>query len=222
MEKTMKKICICVMLIVFSAAAFAQQGILQDITGTVELKHPGEAAFTPAKNGDAVEKNTIVSTGFKSQALIVTGTASVYVKPLTRLSFDELARIQGTEQVNISLQAGRVRAEIKPPEGTRSEFTVKSPTATASVRGTEFDFDSFSVRVSEGTVAYSGLSGKPRTVSAGGASTVDTVQGRAADPIETTAAALLPPAPAGSDFITPNAETRETAEPVDFTITLIY
>jgi hypothetical protein len=219
MEKTMKKICICVMMVVFSAAAFAQQGTLQDITGTVELKHPGAAAFTPAKNGDAVEKNTIVSTGFKSQALIVTGTASVYVKPLTRLSFDELVQVQGTEQVNIRLQAGRVRAKVNPPAGSISEFTVRSPIATASVRGTEFDFDSFSVTVNEGTVAYAGLSGKPQAVSAGGSSKVDTVQGRAADSIETTAAALLPPAPAGSDFIT---ETRETAEPVDFTITLIY
>jgi hypothetical protein len=218
----MKKICFCVMLSVLSAAAFAQQGTLQDIFGTVELKHPGEALFIPAKNGDTVEKGTIVSTGFKSQTVIVTGTSSIYVRPLTRLSFEELTRTRGTERVDVNLQAGRVRVEVNPPVEIDSEFTVRSPIATASVRGTEFDFDCFTVTVREGTVAYAGLAGKSRPVSAGGSSRVDTVQGQAADPVETGAAALLPPAPSGSEFIIAKEETRETAKTVDFTITLDY
>jgi hypothetical protein len=218
----MKKTCISLALLILSATAFAQEGTLHDIVGTVELKHPGAASFTAAKNGDTVGKNTIVSTGFKSHARIAAGGSSIYVKPLTRLNFDELVRTQDTEQVNLSLHAGRVRVEVKPPAGTKSEFTVRSPSATASVRGTEFDFDSFTVTVSGGTVAYSGLSGRPREVGAGGSSAIDTVRGRAADPIETTVAALLPPSPPGSDSSAVTEKIREKAETAEFTITVDY
>ena len=37
------------------------------------------------------------------------------------------------------LMAGRVKAEVTPKEGEKAEFKVKSPTATASVRGTGFE-----------------------------------------------------------------------------------
>ena len=77
-------------------------------------------------------------------------------------------------------------------------MTVRGPTATASVRGTSFEFDTYSITVSEGTVAFQGASGAPMMVSAGSSSEV-TATGRAADPIETDAAELTLPTVAGTD-----------------------
>jgi hypothetical protein len=205
----------------FSAALglFAQQGILKEISGTVELKPAGASAFVIAKKGDTIAPNTIVSTGFKSTAVITVGSTTLTVRPVTRLSLAEISQSQGMESLNVNLQTGRVRAEVKPPVGTRADMTVRSPSATASVRGTEFEFDTTTLRVIEGTVAYSGNSGTVMLVSAGGTSQIDPVSRQAADPIETSAAALLPPPPAGASEQSTRPGSLNT---VEFTIELSF
>jgi hypothetical protein len=184
-------------------SVFAQQGTLKDITGTVEVKKSGQANFVPAKSGDAVDKSTAISTGFKSTVTVVMGNSSIFVRPLTRLTLDELIQGQGSEKVSVSLQTGRVKVDVKPPAGGKTDFTVKAPSATASVRGTAFDFDAYSLSVTEGTVAYSGRKGKPMLVSAGNTSRIDQTKdgrgGRSADPVEIADSELIPPSPAGAD-----------------------
>jgi hypothetical protein len=65
------------------------------------------------------------------------------------------------------------------------------------VRGTSFEFDTQSLRVFEGTVAFSGSRGAAMPVGAGFTSEVSD-KGRAADPIETYIEELLPPPITGS------------------------
>jgi hypothetical protein len=192
----MKKLFV-IMMIVTGWAAFAQQGTIQDTTGTVEIKQAGAASFTAAKQGDPVAGDTVISTGFKSSATIRVGSSTIVVRHLTRLSFAEISSSQGAEQVNLDLHTGRVRVDVKPPAGTKVDFSVRGPTATASVRGTSFDFDTINLTVNEGTVAYSGARGRPMMVSAGSASRIDPLSGRPVDPIVSAAANLLPPAPMG-------------------------
>ena len=177
---------------------FAQNGVIKEMSGTVEIKRAGAAAFVAARVGDTIAKDTIVSTGFKSSALITVGSAVLTVRPLTRLSLAEISASAGTETINVSLQTGRVRVDVNPPAGTKSDTSVRGPSATASVRGTSFEFDTHTITVLEGTVAFQGTTGGPMMVSAGGTSEV-TASGRAADPITTSAAELMPPPYAGSD-----------------------
>jgi hypothetical protein len=182
-----------------AGAAFTQ-GVIRELNGTVELKPEGTSAFVPARAGDLVALNTIISTGFKSTAVITLGSAVITVQPITRLSLAEISSAWENERLRVNLSTGRIRVNVKPPSGGKTDFTVRSPSATASVRGTEFEFDTWTVQVIEGTVAFSGSHGL-MLISAGGSSQVDPVTGRVADPIETSAAALLPPAPAGADEI---------------------
>jgi hypothetical protein len=74
---------------------------------------------------------------------------------------------------------------------------VQSPSATASVRGTDFEFDTVNLRVYEGTVALRGNDGMAVSVPAGTVSQVDSY-GRASDPVETGRQSLTPPAPVGT------------------------
>ena len=70
--------------------------------------------------------------------------------------------------------AGRVKAEVTPKKGEKADFKIKSPTATASVRGTGFEFDGQNLLVDHGAVqleAESGL-GTPQMVASGEFSTV--------------------------------------------------
>jgi hypothetical protein len=176
----------------------AQNGVITELTGTVELKPAGQTDFIPAKAGDTVAVDTVVSTGFKSTALIRTGSTLLTVRPLTRLSLSEISSSAGTETLNVALQTGRVRVDVNPPVGTKASMTVRAPIATASVRGTSFEFDTHSLTVLNGTVDFQGSQGRIMPVGAGSSSEINK-NGRPADPVETFAAGLLPQPPAGSD-----------------------
>ena len=135
---------------------FAQnpQVIVKEINGTVELLKPGTSSWVPAKTGDRLTKATVISTGFKSMALLVIGETSLVVRPLTRLSLEELLSQNETETINVGLKTGRVQVNVNPPAGTKANFTVQTPTATASVRGTSFKIDPMRIRVNKGSVKY--------------------------------------------------------------------
>jgi len=191
-----KTVFVIVLSILCTGIVFAQNGVIKEVSGTVEIKRAGSAVFVPAKAGDQLAADTVVSTGFKSTALVAVGSSVITVRPLTRLALSELASSAGTETINVALQTGRVRVDVDPPAGTKTTMTVRAPNATASVRGTSFDFDTKNLQVHEGTVAFQGSKGGIILVSAGSASTIQP-DGKVENPIETNAAALLPPPPAG-------------------------
>jgi hypothetical protein len=188
---------VLILALILAARAFAQDGVIKELTGTVELKRAGQANYVPARLGDAVAKDTVVSTGFKSGALIAAGSAVITVRPLTRLTLAEISAAAGAETINVNLQAGRVRVDVSPPAGTRTTATVRSPIATASVRGTVFELDVASLAVLRGSVAFAGGRGGAKLVTAGFASEVGE-GGKASDPVEAYMAELLLPPLAGS------------------------
>jgi hypothetical protein len=205
-----------VLLVCAGVGAFAQSGVIADLSGTVELKPAGKTGFAPASIGDSVAQDTVISTGFKSNVTITVGSATIVARPLTRLTLAEITTMQGTETVNVNLQAGRVRVDVKPPAGTRANFTVQSPHATASVRGTEFEQDTRSIEVREGAVSYRGTNGPAVRVPAGAVTRVDsTVKNatRAQDPVAATMSALVPLPPAGADNTVPHDPTSASVVP---------
>jgi len=193
----MKKAFLAAVLMGAALHVFAQDGRILELSGEVELRHAGAADFVGASVGSAVRPDTVVSTGFRSTAIIEIGSATLTVRPLTRLSLAEIHAAAGEESLRVNLQAGRVRVDVRPPAGTMADFSVQSPSATASVRGTSFEFDARSVTVIEGTVSFSGNRGMPVMVQAGGESTV-AAGGRVADPVQTLFQALSPPMPVGT------------------------
>lgn len=130
-------------------------GVIRGCSGNVEVKFPG-GDWIPARAGMQIQSSGLISTGFKSTAMLTLGNSTILVRPLTRLSLEALAVRNGEEQISLSLRAGRIRAEVSPPPDSKVAFTVKSPAVTASVRGTSFDFDGSNLRVLSGTVAFMG------------------------------------------------------------------
>jgi hypothetical protein len=195
------------MLVVGAAALWAQSpgAVIRSVEGTVEVKAAGAAAWQPAAVGRELEEETLVSTGFKSSAVLEMGNSRLTVRPLTRLSLREIRSAAAADRVEIQLRAGRIRVNVRPPAGGNVSFTVRSPTATASVRGTVFDFDTVNLTVDEGTVAFSGADNTAVYVAAGETSAPDPVSGKTAAPVEITAA-QAPPPPAG-------VQTLEAAPP---------
>jgi hypothetical protein len=197
--KKMKQLVIFVLLTLSAGVISAQnaEAVIKEMTGTVELKRSGSADWVAAKEGDRITKDTVVSTGFKSIAVIAAGNSTITVRPLTRLSLAELLTQNETETVNVSLNTGRIRVEVNPPAGGRANFTAQTPSSTASVRGTAFDMNTVNIQVLRGAVNYraeSGTLNRPVIVTAGQQSWIDTVTGSAVHPI--TAAEAMRTLPA--------------------------
>jgi ferric-dicitrate binding protein FerR (iron transport regulator) len=168
--------------------------------GTVEIKTPGSAVWQAAATGQELEQESVVSTGFRSTAVIRVGNSTIMVRPLTRLSLREMYMAANAGQVEIDLRAGRIRADVQPPLDGSVEFMVRSPVTNASVRGTVFEFDTLNLRVEEGTVAFSGIDNTRVYVGAGQSSFPDAISGKTAIPVE-SAATQGPPPPAGVENI---------------------
>jgi len=188
----MKKAFFLALLTSLSILAFAQSGVIKELAGDVSLKPAGAAAFVAAAEGASVALDTVVSTGFKSTAIIAVGSSVITVRPLTRLTLKEMQTSSGTENINVNLQAGRIKVDVKPPAGTKANFTVQSPSATASVRGTSFDFDTVNLKTFEGKVSFSGNIGAPMMVYVGGMSLVGR-DGKAVDPDTAGKSNVQPP-----------------------------
>jgi hypothetical protein len=155
--------------------------LIRQCSGNVEIKVPG-GEWIPAEVGMTLSGSTLISTGFKSNAVLVIGSSNILVRPLTRLSLEELIIQGGNEQIGLELRVGRVRAEVTPPSAGRTDFTVRGPIATASVRGTSFDFDTINLMVHDGTVAFTGRDNATVFATAGKVVSIDR-QGRSADPV---------------------------------------
>jgi hypothetical protein len=209
------------MLAALSAAesAFAQNGVIKEMSGTVELKNTNAADFTLAKAGDIVKQDTVVSTGFKSTALIEIGSTIITVRPLTRLTLKEIKASAESETLNVSLQTGRVRVDVKPPADRKASMSVSTPTATASVRGTSFELDARNLYVINGKVLFKGTRGVYTLITTGSESAVDE-NGIAQNPLSFGYAAYLPPMPVGTQSYASPAATAArsgTETPTDDT-----
>ena len=216
---------IAALMFVCVPGVFAQQAMIQDVAGTVEIKQAGSANWEAAVKGQTLRADTSISTGFKSTAVIVLGETVLTVRPLTRLTLAELSRSQTTEKVSLSLQTGRVKAEVKAVEAGKTEFTVRSSAATASVRGTSFEIDTYNLAVSEGKVEFSGVYGAPVLVDAGGKSYVEERTGRVVPAEQVLREELSPALPLGADamqFSSRTAAVGAPETPVELIVTIGY
>jgi len=197
----MKKLLLVTILVFAGLGVFSQEtfigAYIDQLTGTVEIKQPGEKSFKSASSGDKIFKETVISTGFKSYAIIRIGSATITARPLTQLTLSEIQKSGETETLNVNLQTGRVRVDVKPPAGTRTSATVTGPSTTASVRGTSFEFDTDNLYVSEGAVTYIGNRGQDVIVRAGENSRLKQT-GQVAYPRDGRNLDLMPPNPVGT------------------------
>ena len=205
MKTTRKVLAIWGLLLFALSAAFAQEATIpqeatiRELAGTVELQRAGTQAWENAAQGQAVLPDTVISTGFRSYALLGIGDSLINVRPLTRLAVKELSSGGETETLNASLNAGRVKADINPPPGTRASVTIQAPMAVSSVRGTSFEMGLLELWVMEGSVEYKGISGPPVIIDSGGYSYINEKTRWAVPPIESLRAVLDPDLPIAYD-----------------------
>ena len=163
MRRTLLAIGLAVMI---STLSFSVEARLQSITGSVYILN-GEGIWEPGSVGMALGSGDTISTGFGSTASIEMGDSMLRVDPVSRLTVEELTRVNGTISTQLYLHLGRIRAEVHSAEGLKNDFRLRSTASTASVRGTEFEYDGKNLYVDEGDVALTNLIGQAHSVREG-------------------------------------------------------
>ena len=159
-------------LLVATGAVAQQTAVFEDVSGKVEVRPPG-GAWRAAQEGQQIPMNATVSTGFGSEATLALGRSTVIMKALSRMTVEELVEREGTVSTSARLGVGRVSARVRSAEGVRTNFQIRGPIATASVRGTGFDFDTFMLFVTENEVELMNLLEQWRTVLEGQSASTD-------------------------------------------------
>lgn len=150
----MKKICLLFLLIVMSFSSLFAIATVQDFFGKVKVKYDGDTKWSRVSIGMELPPNVTVSTGFNSQIVLDLGNATLDVLPLTRMTVGEITETQGTINTSLFLQGGKIKADVKKIEGKVNDFKIRSPVATASVRGTAFEFSGNTLTVIRGEVSF--------------------------------------------------------------------
>lgn len=130
---------IFVLIALSSFSAYAQQefGIFMTVKGTVFVESGGSK--TPAKVNAKVFPGSTIETGPGSRAKIQMSDRSlVHVSPDSKLKISTFTKEGATQKVELGLNQGKIRNEVKGSYGKENKFEVKTPTAVAGVRGTTF------------------------------------------------------------------------------------
>lgn len=144
-----KLIVAAVLCCVFSNLTSMEVKVVE-VSGKVEVQNGNK--WVAVSKGDILSAGSVISTGFKSEAVLSFAETVIKVKALTRLTIEQLFEKDGDKASAVYLDTGSISADVKPAENKRVGFSVKTPAATASVRGTGGEV------YSDGTVI--GTSGK--------------------------------------------------------------
>lgn len=115
------------------------------VTGDAQHKPLDGETWTACQVGDEYPQETMVRTGVRSSLKLQVGEDDTYtavvVEAATKTVLSELFRTDSRKRVRIGVGYGKVRAGVVEG-GLESDFTVDSPVATLSKRGT-WDFGLF-------------------------------------------------------------------------------
>lgn len=130
----MKKFFILLLSFTVLFPLVSEKALVEEVSGKVEVKLDNK--WVPVQVGQEFDTGVMISTGFKSSAKLKIAGAKITLQPLTRMAISEITNTEDTDGSEVFLDAGTIVADVKPLENKRARFTVRSPAATASVRGT--------------------------------------------------------------------------------------
>ncbi|UUY02521.1 FecR family protein [Svornostia abyssi] len=174
------------------AATGGDKVTLSKVSRKVEVSR-NEGNWENAANSMKLASGDRIHTGFKAGVTLTFPDGSrLHVDGMTMLELTELSRgPAGGVKVRLWLRLGEVTGEVNRSSGAAGDYNIKTPTSTASIRGTKFsvahDGTATTVAVTESTVEVTANNGASVVVSAG-------LETRA------TAAGLTPPVAIGAGF----------------------
>lgn len=127
-------LCLCL-----SLQMQAANGVFMVVKGDVKVSVGGKAESS-AKVGTKVNAGDMIVTGTDSRAKIVMSDRNIInLSPNTKLKIESYVNDGKSKNVNLSLLEGKVRNNVEQKyDNDKNKFEIRTPTAVAGVRGTQF------------------------------------------------------------------------------------
>lgn len=150
-----------------SVASFANTnfGVFMVVKGDVKVERADQSKLA-AKVGIKVFPGDTIQTAAESRAKItMSDRNNIHISPSSVFKIVAYEQDETKKNVELHLNEGKVRNEVKNSyDGTKSKYIIKTPSAVAGVRGTDFmvNFDAKTkltqVITFKGSVAFTALS----------------------------------------------------------------
>ena len=109
------------------------------MTGDVFIKHGDEDWADISGVGQKLVVGDLIQTGPDSSATLhFLDGSTLDMKPLTQLAVGTLLTERGRAVTQLLLKVGEIKARVAHKETVQTDFSIKTPTATTSSRGTVF------------------------------------------------------------------------------------
>jgi len=146
------------------------------LRGDVEYQPAGEAEFRPLTPDVVIKEGDTISTGFGSSGYFRIGQREFMVGQMTQLRIDEFLHDNEIDKTIMFLRIGSVAAKERHTNAIRSDFSVVTPTVSASPRGTEFivsvaEDGATTTYVKDGMVAFTDAAGASVDITPGNKAT---------------------------------------------------
>lgn len=159
----------------------ANEGVLMVVKGDIKVTQAASNSTVAARVGMKVAAGDSLRSGKDSRAKVVMKDKNVLnLSPDSSITITKYENnADGTKNVEINVKFGKVRASVEQKyDGNKSKFMIKTPTAVAGVRGTDFltgydlrnnrsEVITFSGAVAVGSLGPGGQMMNPVFVSAG-------------------------------------------------------
>lgn len=118
--------------------ALAADGVFMVVKGAVTIESQGKVSS--AKVGAKVAQGDKIISAADSRAKIVMSDKNVLnISPETTLVIEKYSNNPSDKNVELKVEQGKVRATVEQKyDGEKSKFNIKTPSAVAGVRGTDF------------------------------------------------------------------------------------
>lgn len=115
-----------------------QKVTVVSVTGRAQRMMPdGKKKWVPLKAGDVLDELTIIRTGFRTTVVLrFADRGTMTIDGVTKIGLGEFRKSGRTATTRLGLKYGTFRAKVDSRVGP-SDWQVKTPTATLSVRGSE-------------------------------------------------------------------------------------
>jgi len=118
----------------------AVHGIMMVVKGDVKVTSSATKVAEIAKVGKKVFPGDTISTGPDSRAKVVMSDKNVLnISPDSQIVIEKYTNNGQDKNVELKVEYGKIRASVEQKyDGEKSKFNVKTPSAVAGVRGTDF------------------------------------------------------------------------------------
>jgi hypothetical protein len=128
-------------LFMMAGPAFADNGLFMVVKGTVKVISGTDKKETAAKVGTKVFSGDTIITEKESRAKIVMADRNVLqLSPESRFEITKY-KVGATEdqrEAQVALMQGKVRVQVEQKYSEKNKFELRTPTAVAGVRGTQY------------------------------------------------------------------------------------